>query len=181
MIALTTHLGQPVVQADGRQVGRVVDLCAPHRAGAVVDRLVVGGRRRTKAIFAWDSVASFDRDRVHLHPGALPQAPSTARDEIWLMRDVVDAQILDTEGRRVLRAADVDLVRRGRHLEVAGVDVGAGALLRRLGLSRVARRHQRRMIPWRRIEVAHGQGLRLRPEHVPRRFPHRRHRRHAPR
>jgi Mg/Co/Ni transporter MgtE len=81
------------------------------------------------------------------------------------MRDVVDTQIVDVSGRRFVRVADVELERRGDELVVAGVDVGAGSLLRRLGLRRLARRMRGRSVAWEELyatsPAAHALQLRV--------------------
>jgi Mg/Co/Ni transporter MgtE len=48
----------------------------------------------------------------------------------------------------------VDLERRDGQLVLAGVDVGGGALLRRLGLRRLARRFSSRCLPWSELYAA---------------------------
>jgi CBS domain-containing protein len=56
-------------------------------------------------------------------------------DELWLARSVLDRQIVDTDGRRLVRVNDVQLARTcptGPYC-LAGVDVGTLGLLRRLG------------------------------------------------
>ncbi|MBC7261276.1 MAG: magnesium transporter, partial [Chloroflexi bacterium] len=57
-------------------------------------------------------------------------------DELWLARQVLDRQIVDTEGRRLVRVNDLQLERTcpGGPYCLAGVDVGTRGLLRRLGL-----------------------------------------------
>ena len=89
------------------------------------------------------------RTAEELDRGAQP-----AEDELLLLRDLVDTQIVDVAGRRLVRAGDVDLERRDGQLVLAGVDVGGGALLRRLGLRRLARRFSSRCLPWSELYAA---------------------------
>jgi CBS domain-containing protein len=115
-----------------------------------VTRLLVGtGRRRTAAV-AWEDVADFERSGVTLRDTSaeLDLDAELGDDELRLMRDVVDTQIVDVTGRRFVRVADVELERSDGELLVAGVDVGAAALIRRLGLRRLARRLRGRSVPW---------------------------------
>jgi CBS domain-containing protein len=80
-------------------------------------------------------------------------------DELWLARQVLDQQIVDTEGRRLVRVNDVQLARvttNGVRFRVAGVDIGTLSLLRRLGVEGLAlglfrllkREPPRAVIPW---------------------------------
>ncbi|MFO7743314.1 MAG: CBS domain-containing protein [Anaerolineae bacterium] len=57
-------------------------------------------------------------------------------DELWLIDQVLDRQIVDTEGRRVVRVNDLQIMRIRDQFCLTGVDVGAQGLLRRLGLGK---------------------------------------------
>ncbi len=77
-------------------------------------------------------------------------------DELRLADRVLDRQIVDIDGRRVVRVNDVQLARRREQFCVTGVDVGGQGLLRRLGLEPVAQAVATRLrrelpaqvIPW---------------------------------
>jgi hypothetical protein len=60
------------------------------------------------------------------------EAPGQREGNVQLARDVLDHQLVDVDGVQVVRAADVYLFNPGHGWELAGVDVGAWALLRRL-------------------------------------------------
>jgi len=57
-------------------------------------------------------------------------------DELWLLDRVLDRQIVDTEGRRVVRVNDLQLARLRDRFCLTGVDVGGRGLLRRLRLEK---------------------------------------------
>jgi len=70
-----------------------------------------------------------------------------ADDEIALRRDLLDSQIVDVRRQRMAPVSDVYLNRLpAGQLEVAAVDVGMAALLRRLGLHRMASRYPERAV-----------------------------------
>jgi magnesium transporter len=151
MLALTDYLGQDVFDSDDARIGVVADLAA--RLGGLtprVTRLVVRAGRREQFALPWEEVAEFERSGVVLRRSAaeLDRHAQPLDDELLLMRDLVDTQIVDVTGRRIVRAGDVDLQRQNGDLLVAGVDVSGGSLLRRLGLRRLARRSPRRSLPW---------------------------------
>jgi CBS domain-containing protein len=60
--------------------------------------------------------------------------------DLYLARDVLDRQIIDTNGVRVVRVNDLELARVNGHFYVANVDIGSQGLLRRLGLAGIARK-----------------------------------------
>jgi Mg2+ transporter MgtE len=59
-------------------------------------------------------------------------------DDVLLSRDVLDKQIIDTDGARVVRVNDVELVRVNGTIYVSNVDVSWLGLIRRMGLVRLA-------------------------------------------
>jgi len=79
--------------------------------------------------------------------------------DIFLVRDVLDKQIIDTEGARVVRVNDLELVRVNGSVLVSNVDVGMTGILRRLGLGWIGRRLARRFenienfISWEDMEL----------------------------
>ncbi|MDH7485653.1 MAG: CBS domain-containing protein [Anaerolineae bacterium] len=98
--------------------------------------------------------------------------PYTPRgDELPLAGRVLDRQIVDTEGRRVVRVNDLQIMRVEDRFCLSGVDVGGRGLLRRLGVERpvhaLVRRLHRRLpesiIPWEDVApLQHEDPLRLR-------------------
>ena len=150
VLLLTGVTGKDVLGPDGRVIGRLADLTV--RLGQqsepqLVERLVVGRRRAPALVLPWGVVSNFGSDQVVLGaPGAdladfeidaLSDALGT--DEILLCRDVLDTQIVDVVGQRLARVADVVFAGAPQaRLELIGVEVGFGAVLRRLGLGRIA-------------------------------------------
>lgn len=150
-------LGRPVVDSGGRRLGTVADLSvrldSPHPA---VTTVAVADGRRARWDVPWSQVLDLDEDQVVIAVDA-PAAPAPA-DALLLRRDVLDAQVFDVVGKRVARIADVRLARRGDELRVVGVEVGAGAVLRRLGLARLARRRREDPIDWAAVHLVSGRG-----------------------
>jgi magnesium transporter len=61
-------------------------------------------------------------------------------DDIRLVEDVLDKQIIDTDGARVVRVNDLELVRVESTLYVSNVDISLMGILRRLGPGGVTQR-----------------------------------------
>ena len=72
---------------------------------------------------------------------------------MWLREALFDRQIVDVQGRRVIRVGDVVLRAQGDGLEVEAVEVGAAAVLRRLGLARLAARFEPQLLPIQHLHV----------------------------
>jgi hypothetical protein len=158
VLSLTDHLGAAVVDRDGAGVGRLVDLIAdPGDGHRPVRSLLVKRDRRTTIEIAWPLVEIFGVEvRLRAVRSELSIAP--ARSGIHLQRDVLDCQIVDLSGRRVVRAGDVALVRKRGQIRVAGVEIGLAAVLRRLGLRRASRRFASELIDWDELHPLSGRG-----------------------
>ena len=79
---------------------------------------------------------------------ALTMAPKEAappdEDALYLVSDLLDKQIVDVDGRKVVRINDIELANTGGKLRVVAADVGVSGLLRRLGLKSFGKR----FTPW---------------------------------
>jgi hypothetical protein len=74
-------------------------------------------------------------------------------DAVWLREALFDKQIVDLDGRRVIRVGDVVLRADGAQLDVVAVEVGAAAVLRRLGFGRLAARFEPQLLAIDRLHV----------------------------
>jgi CBS domain-containing protein len=157
MVHLSEILGLPVLDAGGSRMGRVDDLRVDSHRG-VVDGVVLrasGGLRSAP----WSAVASFSPEhrRVGLVEGSKLAVWNGAEPEtICLKRDVLDRQIIDTQGRKVVRVNDIALETAGDLLLLRRVEVGLAGAVRRLLAGVLAPRLLRRLadglpqqgIPW---------------------------------
>jgi CBS domain-containing protein len=103
-----------------------------------------------------DTVTDVDRNgTVALTMAPKEPAPPDS-EELYLVADLLDKQIVDVDGRKVVRINDIELANAGGHLRVIAADVGVAGLLRRLGLKSfgkrftpgIYRRVPRSMIAW---------------------------------
>ena len=135
MLYLSQVIGRPVRDRQDEPMGKVADLIVavgdpyPPVTGIVVE---TEGRR----IFVpWSSVASLDATGARLRTRTIDIEKFRARpDEIQLRADLLDKQIVDIDGRKVVRVNDVRLDPSGEALRLVAVDVGGAGLLRRLGM-----------------------------------------------
>lgn len=142
MIFLSDFLRADVVDVHQRPVGKVRDLLAlmgePY---PVVTAVALRARRPAPELIAWNQVRAWENRELALAvplESLPPYRPSDA--DVWLSRDVLDKQIVDTDGRRLVRVNDLQLQASNGRLLVVGVDIGARGLLRRLNVERLGRR-----------------------------------------
>jgi len=92
--------------------------------------------------------------RVQLSTSRIDLRPFVRRDgEVLVAKDVLDRQIVDVAGRRVVRVNDAQLAEYGHTLRLVAVDVStAGFLARVLPRWLVEGRMQRQLISWSQVE-----------------------------
>ncbi len=135
MIFLSDFLRAEIVDSNQRRVGRVGDLVVRMADPfPVIDGIVLRGRGQ-RVVIPWAAVRSFEGKELALKTARedLDRTPADA-DATWLARDVLDKQIVDTDGHRVVRVNDLQLSPVKGSLLLVGVDIGGRGLLRRLGL-----------------------------------------------
>ncbi len=90
--------------------------------------------------------------------------------ELPLLDRVLDQQIVDTEGRRLVRVNDLQIARAGEQFVLTGVDVSGSGIMRRLGLEKISRSigsalqcpPKAVVIPWEYVaSIEHDDPLRL--------------------
>jgi len=82
-------------------------------------------------------------------PRAYASGVERHHDDVALAHDVLDRQVVDADGVQILRPADLYLAAVEDRIELVGIEVGLGALVRRLGPKRLrGRARPVRVIDW---------------------------------
>ena len=135
-LALTELLGAPVRDAAGLPCGRVREVAlAPQEDRIRISVLIV----KTKAgdrVLPLQSVASINGG-VRASTNSADWGAVNGTEGLFLLeRDLLDQQVIDVHGRKVVRVNDVDLQQESMGaravLKVSSVDVGARGAVRRL-------------------------------------------------
>ena len=179
-VSLTALLGIPVTDAQGQLRGRLKDIAVATgpEAGRVAGLVLKS--RTGLSIVPSNEVIETPAGTLELRTAS---ALVPLKDEgifLFLQRDLVDRQIIDINGRKVVRVNDVDLEWTGQGethlLRVVEVEVGLrGAfrrvfkgLLPRASLESLSRKFRYHGIPWHFvdvIEVDPARRVKLRIEH----------------
>ena len=136
MIYLSQMLGEPVYDVNGEKIGRVNDLgIATGEVFPRVTALAVEGPGKTPFMISWRKyVGSFDDCEVRLKVVDTDIRFSYLQpDEVLIRRDLLNKQIVDTRGMRVVRVNDLKLSdTSSSQLRLLGAEVGARGILRSL-------------------------------------------------
>jgi magnesium transporter len=170
-IALSSILGAPVYDASGALAGRVREVAiSPQDDPARISDLVIKTSTGDRLLSA-KSVRALERSAVR---ATLVRASGRAEDwpplvssegMLLLERDLLDQQIIDVSGRKVVRVNDVDLhpesVNGWTRLKVGRVDIGLRGAVRRLlrglapssAIEALAGRMPEKAIPWEAVDL----------------------------
>jgi magnesium transporter len=138
---LSQILGEKVVDAEGRLWGKVSDLAAS-LAGyypLVTGLLYLPPGSKKPVRLPWAKVVEH-RGPVRVSPPGQPDQPVKLlrEGELLLKESLLDKQIVDTHGAKILRVNDLHLLRVNHNLFLVHVDVGFRGLMRRVGLEKAA-------------------------------------------
>jgi len=152
-VFFSTLLNKPVFDAAGVFVGRLSDLAVSVAAvfPPVVDFVVQRGRwERFPLTGRWSDVADFEGPVIHLGVdirGLTPSKPYIS-GEILVREELLDKQIVDMSGAKVVRVNDLHFLKLGRSdLRLVHVDVGTRGLVRRMGWEQAIDGLLRRIAP----------------------------------
>jgi Mg2+ transporter (mgtE) len=142
MIFLSTLLNHAIYDSDQHRVGSIRDICVElNETFPVVTALIIhstamtnGLNNNQQLIVPWQQVQSIEEEPIQL---TVPRGEITpyipGQDEILLKRDILDKQIVDTQGFRVVKVNDLKLAQIKHTARLVGVDIGMSGLLRRMG------------------------------------------------
>lgn len=165
-IALSTILGTPVYDSAGNLAGHVREVAIspqddPSRISDLIVKTSDGDRMLPlKALAALETRVVRARNRLEEWP------PLVSSEGLLLLeRDLLDQQIIDVHGRKVVRVNDIDLQSEPSDgdikVKIGRVDVGLRGAIRRLlkglaptkAIESLASRMPDRAIPWEAVDL----------------------------
>ncbi len=152
---LSRVLSKPIVDTEGEQIARIEDIVVRFGVDPMppVSGLVARQGRRDFYV-DWEQVAELSGTGAQLATFKVDLRPFSRQDgEALLRRDILDKQLIDVDGRRVVRANDLLLARTGTDVRLVGVDVSIQGIWRRLAPQRfTSEATGRRLIEWADVE-----------------------------
>jgi magnesium transporter len=139
MIFFSTLLHKNVYDNEGHRLGSLRDISVSlHETFPVVTALIVRHLltgTQNDLIIPWSQVDSLEEPHIHLNvKQAQVESYKPREDELRLGRDILDKQIVDTQGFRVVKVNDLKLAQIKKTARLVGVDISLSGLLRRLGV-----------------------------------------------
>ncbi len=154
---VSTILRAAIVDSEGTRLGVLGDVAVDLRDPLPrVTGLWMRGDRSKVALIPWEAVDRLGPGEVRLRVARRHLQPRPLQPEEMLLGDLLDTQVVDTDGLKVVRVNDLQLSPADGSLRLSAVDVGTAGLLRRVGLERAARwvagllgrQLPERLIPW---------------------------------
>lgn len=179
-VSLTALLGTPVTDVHGQLRGRLKDIAVATGPDAGKVAGLVLKTRTGLAIVPSQDVMETPAGTLELRSSGALVPLQDQGNYLYLQQDLVDRQIIDIHGRKVVRVNDVDLEWMGQGaahlLRVAEVEVGLRGAFRRVfkgvlpraTLESISRKFGAHGIPWHFvnvIEVDPARRVKLRIEH----------------
>src|SRR5580698_3846600 len=179
-VSLTAMLGTPVTDSQGNVRGKLKDVAVAtgSEAGRVAG--LVLKTRQGLQIVPSNQVMETPAGTLELRSPSALRPLNGDENYLFLQQDLIDRQIIDIHGRKVVRVNDVDLEWMGHGaahlLRVAEVEVGLRGAFRRVfkgmlpraKLESISRKFAAKGIPWHFvdvIEVDPARRVKLRIEH----------------
>ena len=166
-------IGRPVVDSEGEKLGRVEEVLAIQEKGVphpkLVGLVVNDNKKTTQYPFSEIAVLFAPVIPLSHNKTKLPKYKSVG-GEIQLIMDVLDKQIIDTNGIRVVRVNDLELARVNGDYYVSNVDISSMGLMRRMGMGKgilkflalFLKHSAKNFISWDNVELLiHDQFMRL--------------------
>jgi magnesium transporter len=155
LMALSEIVASPVVELRGERIARVKDVVARLQEGAYpqISGLVSHSAGRDFYI-PIERVSEIRPGSVQLKSGAVDVGRFERREgELLLARDVLDRQVIDVRGTRVVRVNDLYIASTAGGYRVVALDTGGSAILRRLVPAGMRPRFVgRSLTDWREVE-----------------------------
>jgi magnesium transporter len=164
-VSLTAMLGTPVTDSQGHLRGRLKDIAVATGPDAgKVAGMVLKTRNGLKIVPSHEVMETPAGTLELRSPGALVPLQDEG-NFLYLQQDLIDRQIIDIHGRKVVRVNDVELEWLGQGsvhlLRVAAVEIGLRGAVRRVfkgilpraSLEALSRKLKTSSIPWEFVDV----------------------------
>src|SRR5215211_7575998 len=134
MLYVSQIIGQPIFDARNDKIASINDVLVRYGSDDYPPVIGVVARLRRRNFFIpRRNIKELNEHGARMSSAKLDLRPFARRDgEVLLAKDVLDNQLIDVDGKRVVRVNDVQLIDAGDFWRVTGADVSLQGFLRRL-------------------------------------------------
>ena len=134
MLYLSQVLNRPIFDARGDKIATISDVVVSYGQDEYPPVIGIVARYRRRNFFiSRRNISELGLHGAKISSDVLDLTPFTRREgEVILGKDVLDNQLIDVDGKRVVRVNDVQLIEVGDVWRVTGADVTLAGFLRRL-------------------------------------------------
>lgn len=165
MVHFTQLRNSKVYDLKGNLLGKLTDLVFVDGSKyAEITHLIYADENKYRKKVPWAFVKEFKQEHdgtkniisVHLNSPVDAITQFFMREKEVLVGDILDKQVIDVDGVKLVRINDVILGKVDNKFSIVAVSVGALSFVRRLGISRIAgfisSKIKENIIPWKSVE-----------------------------
>lgn len=156
MVYYSELIGKRIIDKNHKKVGHVKDLCFIDGSRyAKISGIIIKYKGDLKKI-SWKNVLEIGDDPNAPYPFSIYLNQEFKHVRLRHIKEnvlhtIIDKQLIDINGARVIRVNDILLGQSGKKLILVGVDVSTKGLMKRLGLGFVPLRIHEHIIPWKDV------------------------------
>jgi len=167
----SNFVNRSVFNPSGQKMGKISDLVAERAEPyPMIIGMVIHAKGRGKKFYLpWEKILQIEPRIIHSENDlTLPKPSPPAHNLILIQEEVMDKQIVDTFGAKVVRVNDLHFLRVDSRLRLVHVDVGFRGLMRRVGWEKAVDRALQwlfsydlpnQFISWKYVQLLSGSDL----------------------
>ena len=137
---LSDFIKKPVLSPTGERIGKLKDvIVSSDHSYPIIKALKVNTTDKKTINISWRYIGKLGKEISLKYPLDEITEYQIQKHDIILLKDVMDRQVVDIEGKKIRRVNDIKISPTNGHYHVIGVDIGVNGILRRLSLNRIAK------------------------------------------
>ncbi|GAV21700.1 magnesium transporter MgtE N-terminal domain-containing protein [Carboxydothermus pertinax] len=138
---LSRIIGNKIWTEDGKNLGKLKDLVIDAKEIKPLVIAAVYKKGKNECFLDFSQVEIYkEKGQYVLKAKNVVEIELLKEDKIMLVKHILDKQIVDINGRKVVRVNDIRLANLATGVYVVAVDIGVEGILRRLGLAKPIKR-----------------------------------------
>jgi CBS domain-containing protein len=136
-IFLSEIVKRPVLDPKGEDLGRVRDVIVVKGDPLPMVSALIIERKKVLYVLPWNNLNIFNKKIISTNTYLDSLASCDLNpDDLLIARDILDKQIVDANGAKVVRVNDIKLGGYNDNAALVAIDIGIRGIIRRLGVER---------------------------------------------